>query len=221
MAADPRPGPGGGGDRLRHRTPGGGGAGRAARRAGGRAGDPPAGERVLPGDRPYGLRPLPQAGGARLLPLHRPGVPVQRDHLRLRRDPDQVLRRALRPHRLLLRGDRGRQLLRPAAAGQAVRHGRPQGDDLLHLPALGPAALRYGLAVRPGRAERGHADRLLVRGAVLRLGGRFQCLPHGVGDLPDGDAGDVHRVLLRPGHGGRRHQRSAAVRRPHGHGPGR
>ena len=36
---------------------------------------------------------LPQARRARPVPLHRPGVPLQRDHLRLRRDPDHVLRR--------------------------------------------------------------------------------------------------------------------------------
>lgn len=168
LAADPRPGRGGRPDRRRHREARHrrGGQGTAARR--GRDDDPPAGPHHVRRDRPDRLRPLPQALHARLRPVHRAGVPLQRDHLRLRRDPHAVLRRAVRAHRLLLRRHRGRQLPRPAAAGQAVRHGRPPHHDLRHVRTLGGAAVRHGLAVRPRLAHGGDDDGVLVRGAVPR-----------------------------------------------------
>lgn len=205
LAADPRPRRRGGTHRLLHRTQDRGGAGRAAAAPGGRDHHPPAPQRLLPGDRPHGLLRLPPPRDPRLLPLHRPGLPLQRHHLRLRRDPDDVLRRPERQHRLLLRGHRTGQLLRPAAPGQALRHGGPPDHDLRHLSALRPAPLRHGLALRPGLAERGHDDGVLVRGPLLRLGGRVQRLPDGLRGLPDGDPRHVHRLLLR-----HRHRRSAA-----------
>lgn len=95
------------------------------------------------------------------------------------------------------------------------------GDDLLDVSALRCAAVRHGLAVRPGLADRDDDDGLLVRGAVLRVGGRVERLSDGVRGLPDGDPRDVHRLLLRPRHRGRRYQRPPAVRRAHRHGQGR
>ncbi len=47
---------------------------------------------------------------------------------------------------------------------------------------------------------------------LLRLGGCKRGLPHGLGGIPDGDSGDVHRVLLRSRHGDRWHRRAAVLR---------
>ena len=67
-----------------------------------------------------------------LLAVHRPGLPVQRDHVRLRPDPDRLLPRQDVPG-LLLRGDRRGQPARAADPRAAVRLGRPQADDRRHL----------------------------------------------------------------------------------------
>ena len=56
------------------------------------------------------------------------------------------------------------------------------------------------------------ADRGVERDLLLRLRGRELRLPDRQRDLPDGDARDGDRVLLRGRHGDRRHHRAAAVR---------
>ena len=53
----------------------------------------------VPRDRARRVPRLPEAHGARPLAVRRPGVPLQRDHLRPRHDPDDVLRRRLRAGR--------------------------------------------------------------------------------------------------------------------------
>ena len=63
----------------------------------------------------------------------------------------------------------------------------------------------------------GHAGAVGLHGAAARdvlprLGGRQLGLPHGLGDLPDGDARAGDRVLLRDRHRGRRHHRPVPVR---------
>ena len=81
----------------------------------------------------------------------------------------------------------------------------------------------YILSGRAARDRRHHARRPdgddaddLRRGdLLLRLGRRERGVPHRLGDLPDGDAGALHRVLLRHRHGGRRHHRPAALRQAH------
>ncbi|MFD2356806.1 MFS transporter [Nonomuraea ferruginea] len=92
-------------------------------------------DRVHP-DRAHHGRPLPHADRPGAVALHRTGVPLQRDHLRVRADPVDVLRDR-HAHRLLLRRHRGRQLPRAAAAGQALRHRRPGSDDLGDLCGVG------------------------------------------------------------------------------------
>ena len=52
----------------------------------------------------------------------------------------------------------------------------------------------------------------VVRDLLLRLGRGQQRLPDRQRDLPDGDARDGDRLLLRRRDGGRRHHRAAAVR---------
>ena len=77
-----------------------------------------------------------------------------------------------------------------------------------------------------GVADRDHDDRMLVRRAVLRLGGRQCRLPHRQRGLPDGDPGPGHRVLLRDRDRRGRDRRAAAVllagehRQGGGHGGG-
>ena len=79
----------------------------AARRPRRRDHDPPAArDRLRARSRRTVFTNYPKRTRARALAVHRPGVPLQRDHLRLRRDPDDLLRRRRRQHRLLLRGHR-------------------------------------------------------------------------------------------------------------------
>ena len=107
---------------------------------------------------------------------------------------------------------RRQQLPRRAAAQSAVRHGRPGPDDRRDLPRLRCAARDHRLAARRLDREHPHPgrrDRLL-----LRLGRRQLGLPDRQRDLPDGDPGPVHRVLLRDRYRGGWHLRSAAVRQP-------
>ncbi len=54
----------------------------------------------------------------------------------------------------------------------------------------------------------GRPDRRVLPG----VGGRQRGVPDGQRDLPDGDQGAGHRVLLRDGHGDRRYHRPVAVR---------
>jgi MFS family permease len=89
-----------------------------------------------------------------------------------------------------------------------------------HLHPVRPAPAGHGVPVRSGLAERHHDDRVLVRGAVLRLGGRQLGLSHGQRGLPHGNQGAGHRVLLRHRHRRGRHHRAAAVLGPGQHGPG-
>ena len=66
-------------------------------------------------------------------------------------------------------------------------------DTLGRKPMIAVTYLVSGLLrsapppVRPGRADRHHDDRLLVRRAVLRVGRRQRRLPHRERGLPDGD----------------------------------
>ena len=63
-----------------------------------------------------------------------------------------------------------------------------------------------------GRPQRDAADDLRHGHLLLRLG-RSECgVPHRQRGVPDGDAGLVHRVLLRDRHRRRRHHRSAVLR---------
>ena len=152
---------------------------------------------------------LPAARRARLLPLHRPGVPLQRDHLRFRRDPHHVLRRPDRRHRVLLRRHRRRQLRSARCCSASCSTRSAAGHDLAR-PTCCPACCSSAPpGCSTGALRRGDPDGLLVRGAVLRLGRRLQRLPDGLRDLPDGDPRDGHRLLLRHRHGRRRHQRPA------------
>ena len=64
-----------------------------------------------------------------------------------------------------------------------------------------------------------HAD--VVRGVLLRLGGRQRGVPHRQRDLPDGDPGDGDRVLLRGRHRHRRHRRTGLLRQADRVRPGR
>ncbi len=76
--------------------------------------DPPAQDHQPRPDRQDGVHALPQAHDPVLLALRRPGVPLQRLLLHLRRQPDHVPGR--QADRLVPRGLRGQQLPRGAAA---------------------------------------------------------------------------------------------------------
>lgn len=171
-------------------------------------------ERGVRRDRQDALPLLSEARGARLRALHRAGLPLQRHHVRLQLDPGEVLRRLQRSDGLLLRRHRLRQLPRAAAARPVLRHRRAQGDDRRDVSALRRPALRHGLVLQPGVAERDHDDRVLVRGPVLRVGGGQFGVSDGERDLPDGDAGDGDRLLLRDRHGGRRYLGAAGLLGP-------
>ncbi len=135
------------------------------------------------------LEALPAPRDPRPRAVRRPGVPLQRRHLRPRDAPQRVLRRRL--------GQRSRtsspssplgNFLGPLHPRAAVRHRRPHTDDRRHLPRLG----------RPGRgARRPAADgslttwsfmALVVADVLPRLGRRELRLPDGQRGLPDGDA---------------------------------
>ena len=63
-----------------------------------------------------------------------------------------------------------------------------------------------------GDLTRDDPDHLRHGDLLLRLGRRQRGVPHRERGLPDGDAGAVHRVLLRDRHRRRRHHRPAAIR---------
>ena len=63
-----------------------------------------------------------------------------------------------------------------------------------------------------GDLQRHPADDLRHGDLLLRLRRRQRGVPDRQRGLPDGDAGAVHRVLLRDRHRGRRHQRPAVLR---------
>ena len=162
-------------------------------------------------DRQDRVHALPEAHDPVLLPLRRPGVPLQRVLLHLRRQPDHVPRRGA--DRLLPGGLRHQQLPRGAAAEPAVRHRRAGADDRRHLHPLGSAARRDGLL--PRRRDGRDPDVDGLHHLLLRLGRRQRGVPDGQRGLPDGDARPVHRVLLRHRHRGRRHHRPAVLRQAH------
>ena len=65
-----------------------------------------------------------------------------------------------------------------------------------------------------GSLQRRHPDGDGMCHLLLRLRGRECGVPHGQRGVPAGDAGAVHRVLLRHRHRGRWHQRTALLRPP-------
>ena len=75
--------------------------------------------------------------------VRRPGVPLQRDHVRPRHDPDDLLRRRLGARAVLHRDLRGRQLPRPADARAPLRHDRRR---RIMISALLPRVGRDGRA---------------------------------------------------------------------------
>jgi MFS family permease len=69
-------------------------------------------------------------------------------------------------------------LLGPILLGSAVRHRRPAQDDPRHLRDLRRPARDQRGALPQRRADRHHADRVLVRDLLLRLGGCVVGVPH-------------------------------------------
>jgi MFS family permease len=106
---------------------------------------------------------------------------------------------------------RGRQPARPLAARAALRHDRPQDHDLRQLHQLRRDPARHRLALQPAAALGDHVDDLLGGHVLLRLRRRVGRLPDRQRDLPDGDAGDGDRALLRLRHR-RRDRRPLDVR---------
>jgi hypothetical protein len=103
----------------------------------------------------------------------------------------------------------------PPLARALLRQRRAQADDRRHLHPLGDPAHHHRDPLRSRNAERDGSDHRLVRHLLLRLGGRERRVSHRQRDLPDGDAGDGDRLLLRHRHHRRRLRRTAALRRPH------
>ncbi len=129
------------------------------------------------GDRQGRLHALPHARDPRPGALHRAGVPLQRDHVRPRDDPQRVLRRRVGQRAVLHPDLRGRELHGAVPARQAVRHGRAQADDRRDLSHRG----RVDRGARLPDARR-QPHRVVVhrdgRGDVLlRLGGRELGVP--------------------------------------------
>ena len=77
---------------------------------------------------------------------------------------------------------------------------------------VGAAAGRHRVPVQAGGVDGADADRGVVRDLLLRVGGRQRGLSDRQRDLPDGDPGAGHRLLLRGRHRHRRNHRAAAVR---------
>ncbi len=96
----------------------------------------------------------------------------------------------------------------------------PLFDRVGRVPLIAGTYILSGVAARDRRVHarrpvRGDADSVRHGGVLLRLGWRERRVPHGVGGVPDGDAGHVHRVLLRSRHRDRRYRRSALLRQAH------
>ena len=139
-----------------------------------------------------------------------PGVPLQRVLLHLRRHPDDVPRR--QADRLVHRGLRGQQLRSaPCCSSPLFDTRRPGQDDHRHL-RRSPACCSASPGFLLGSLTADDADPVRRGHLLLRLGRRQRGVPHRQRGLPDGDAGAVHRVLLRDRHRGRRHHRPAALR---------
>ena len=113
---------------------------------------------------------------------------------------------------LLLLPVRDRQPGRAAAARPAVRHDRPAQDDP-RTYAISASCCSSRRCCSTPDTERRVADRVLVRGLLLRLGRRLLGVPDGERDLPDRAAGSGDLVLLRDLADLRRH-RDLAVRPP-------
>ena len=160
---------------------------------------------------------LPPPHDPRPLAVRRPGLPLQRGHLRPRHPAGRILQRRLRDDPALHRPLRRLQLPRAADPRPLLRHRRPQADGLRHLPRLGGADRRP----RCLPARRKPHDLVLhgLRPGDLlpRLGRRQLRLPDRQRDLPDGDAGALDRLLLRGRHRRRGHRRAAALRPPDQH----
>ena len=142
-------------------------------------------------------------------PLRRPGVPLQRLLLHLRRHAAAPSSASTQTGYYIaafaVSNFVGALLLSPLfdtvgrvkmIAGTYILSGVLLGDRRHH--ARGPDR------DDPDHLRRGHL--------LLRLRRRQRGVPHRERGLPDGDPGPVHRVLLRDRHRGRWHHRSAALR---------
>ena len=96
LALHPRPREGGRGDRRRDRARVRARDRRRAPEPGDADHGPPAQADPVPRDRAHRVQGLPQARGARALPVRWPGVPLQRDDLHAGPDADHLLRRRAR-----------------------------------------------------------------------------------------------------------------------------
>ena len=90
---------------------------------------PPARDGPVPRDRSSRLRQVPAPCDPRPGAVRRPGVPLQRDHLRPGHDPQHVLQGRDERRALLRAAVRRRQPARPADARAPLRHGRAKADD--------------------------------------------------------------------------------------------
>ena len=127
-------------ERDRRRDRGGGARGdrRGAPGAGGKHHGPPARADPLPRDRPNRLQDLPAPHDPRPLAVRRPGVPLQRGHLRPRHAARASSSTSPRGRsRIYIALFAVSNFLGPLHARPLLRHRRPQADDLRHLPGLG------------------------------------------------------------------------------------
>ena len=108
------------------------------------------------------------------------------------------------------------QLRRRPAPEPALRLAGPRQDDHGDLHRLGGAARRDRCL--PRRLLRRHAHPDGVHHLLPGLGRRERRVPDRQRDLPDGDPGALHRILLRDRHRCRRHLRAAVLRLAHRQG---
>ena len=213
LAVHPRPRGRGRGDRPRHRGPG-------------RQRDRPRRSHVvsetitirqrktigLAADRQDRVHAVPEADRAVPVALHRPGVPLQRLLLHLRRHPERVHGRRRRSATTSPSSRSATSSARWSSARCSTRIGRVRMLTGTYVIS-GVLLAITGLTLDSYTAVTLTADGL--HHLLLRLGRRQRGVPHGQRGVPDGDPGAVHRVLLRDRHRGRRHRRTAAVRQAH------